>query len=181
MNSSYAETQWRNFLAMYSAGRRNLRDPSELSVFYEDIPDVSSEAVNAAYSASLTLRTDKDLPVPDSSTFAAQLSARAAQATFVGIVNDMGVETEYKEDVVPEVVSRFMPNIVGLEDTIQALLRKGFEIDTSGLTDRFPVDVEDETVLHIEEDAPSVWVEEHHTLRMRRRRAEAYVQSYVGG
>jgi hypothetical protein len=181
VNSSYAETQWRNFLAMYSAGRRNLKDPSALSVFYDNIPDMPSDEVSRAFNESVDYRISKDLPVPDSSTFASQISARSAQATFTGIVNEMGVETEYSEDVTSEVVSRFIPDISGLEDTIQELVRKGFKINEASLASRFPVVAEDKTILHIEEKAPSVWVEEQAFLRMRRRRAEAYVQSYVGG
>ena len=181
MNSYYAEAKWRDFIEMASKGLRSLGDPSALAFFYSNIPDVPSEDIAARFKESSDYRLANDLPGVGADAFASQLAASSAQATFVSMASEMGVEVEYTEDMVSEVPDQGIPKPDGIEGTIETLIRKGFEVDAEALAARFPIPPPSDAVLHIEEDPPSTWAEEDPTVTIKRRRAETYVQDYVGG
>lgn len=181
MTSYYADVQWRAFMAMYRDGRRNLQDPSALSEYYDGVPDVASEEVAARFAASSAYRLKNELPGIPSGDFAAQLSERSSQDTFLRLVSEMGIEVEYVEDISVEEPDQAIPSVAGIAGTVETLIRRGHTIDMAALAARFPVPERDATVLHLAEDPPSAWAEEDATLRMKRRRAEDYVQQYVGG
>jgi hypothetical protein len=181
MTTYYAAAKWKEFLAEVRDGLRDLQSPS-LAPFYAWAPEVSSAESAARLKASVDYREDNGLPVVGSPDFAFQVSKSSAKPVFVRIVSEMGVESEYVEDVVPEEQASKIPDIPGLQDVISRLIKAGFTVDTEALAAKFPgLDLSGGTIFHLNENEPTRWAEEDSVVLSKMARARKYVKMYQEG
>jgi len=177
----FAADQLQAFLALVSDGLRDLVSGDGLEAFYAWAEDVPPDDVLARFEESSAFRTANGIPAVGEPSFVAQISKSGSKSTFLQMVQEMGIEATYAGDVTEVVPSDAPIPIAGLEDTIQALLRKGYTIDREALKALFPEVDSVEPVKHLGEIPPTPWAQEDSLISMKWARAQEYVRQYFGG
>lgn len=176
----YTANRTDQFIAAAAAGVRDLRS-DRLKPYYETEEVPRDEVVERAEESS-AYRQENNLPPIARSRFVSQISASDTKGFFILLANQMGLESQYTEDVFEEESEGKLPEIPGLGDTIQKLVRQGFEIDREALDEKYPGAglSGGESVLHIREEAPTVWGEEDRRIAEKMRRVRTFVRLYEG-
>jgi hypothetical protein len=176
----YAANKTDQFIDMVREGVRDLRS-DKLRPYYES-EEVSRDEVEERAAASTEFRSDNDLPPISQARFVSQISAAGAKSSFILLANQMGLESRYVEDLYEEESEGKLPEIPGLGDTIQILVRKGFAIDREALDALYPgADLSGgERVFHLREETPTVWGEEDSLVAAKMRRTRTFVRLYEG-
>lgn len=181
MTTYYAAAKWKEFLAEVRDGLRDLQSPA-LAPFYSWAPEVPVREASVRLATSVAYRGANSLPVVSEPDFSFQVSKSSSKAMFSKLVSEMGVESEYVEDMVTETQAGYVPDIHGLQDVISKLIKAGFVVDTEALAARFPnLNLSGGSVLHINEDGPSSWAEEDSVVLSKMARARKYVKMYQEG
>jgi hypothetical protein len=176
----YAANKTKQFSDMVKEGVRDLRSKA-LAPYYE-VPSVPDSEISSRYEESADFRSENDLPPVTESSFSSQISKGFGKDTFIQFLGEMGIEIQVTDDLFEDDPGERIPQIPGLTDLIHDLVRMGFEIDTSALMRTFPgLDLSSEPVLHLREDAPSIWAEEDQTVAARLRKAKTYTRLYLQG
>ena len=177
----YAAEKTKQFSEMVLENMRNLQ--SELLAPYYEVEGVSEEEASERFDASVTFRDEADLPAITEPAFSAQLSRSFGQDTFIQFLNEMGIESETTDDLFEDAPGGRLPQIPGLTDLIHDLVtKKGFTVDTEALMEKFPgLDLSSEPVMHLSEEAPSLWAEEDSVVSRRLRKARTYASLYLEG
>lgn len=178
----FAAARLQAFLAIVADGLRDLTSGDGLSAFYDWADEVPPEEIASRYEESSSFRSQSDLPPTGEPSFTAQIAKTGSKNTFLQMVQEMGVEAQYKEDVTEETPTDATIPIPGLEDTIQALQKKGFTVDREAAAALFPdLSASSEPVKHLGEDSPTPWAQEDSLISMKWARAQEYVRQYFGG
>lgn len=177
-----AAVKMNTMIAMASEGLRDLSNPT-LSPYYAGVAAEGQDALRTRFQESQAFRLANALPPVSESSYGSQASKDGAQETFIRYLNDMGVETEYEEDMFAETVTETLPHMGAISEVIQTLVAKGFTADVAGLANRFPgmnIPVETEEIKHIREPLPTAWADEDSLVERHLARARAYLYAYLG-
>jgi hypothetical protein len=177
----FAADKMNTLIAMAKDGVRDLTSDL-LKPYWDTVPDLSDEELQEAYDASAAFRDASGITPIGISTFASQAAKATGHQTFIQYLNEMGIESEYTEDVTAEEQTS-LPDLGELTEVVQTLKAKGYEPDPAAMQERFSgmeVPISSGTVLHLEEPLPSAWADEDDTVASRLARARTYVAQYLG-
>jgi len=181
-NTYVSSVKMNTMIAMAEEGLRDLSNPA-LSPYYAGVAAQGVAALRTRFAEVQAFRLANALPPVSESSYASQASHDGAQETFVRYLNDMGVETEYEEDMFSETVADTLPHMGAIAEVIQTLKAKGFTPDVDGLANRFPgmnISVETVEIKHLREPLPTPWADEDSLVERHLARARAYLYAYLG-